>query len=257
MKKLTNFERKHLLLGLLLMFGSIVFYVYCTKGVDAIDVFKLFFPTFWGLYTVVSIAYIMLTGWLAYRKTEEKEQENSNEEIEAEIYKRRFLLITNILTAVTLVVGYVSSTFRGISIQFETYQPLVWTLAICVEMAMYVIYLFKEDKPEPAITEESTEHKTEGVQLVSYEEAMHILEEYGYEIEGQVNIEENISEESKENNDISKEESIEAKEDEKFPVVEEKDEVSNESTLPAVRETKFTKSKSRIPHKQYRTRKRD
>lgn len=257
MKKLTNFERKHLLLGLLLMFGSIVFYVYCTKGIGAIDVFRKFFPIFWGLYTVVSIAYIMLTGWLAYRKTEEKEQENSNEEIEAEIYKRRFLLITNVLTAVTLVVGYVSSTFRGISIQFETYQPLVWTLAICVEMAMYVIYLFKEDKPEPAITEESTEHKTEGVQLVSYEEAMHILEEYGYEIEGQVNIEENISEESKENNDISKEESIEAKEDEKFPVVEEKVEVSNESTLPAVRETKFTKSKSRIPHKQYRTRKRD
>lgn len=179
MKKLTNFERKHLLLGLLLMCGSIIFYVICTKDIESTDVFKIFFPIFWGLYTIVSIAYILLSGWLTAKS---QTTEDSQEEIEKEISKRRFLLVSNILTAITLVLGYISSTFKNVSVQYSTYQPLGWTLAICIEIAMYVIYLFKEEKLQPVVMPK--ENKVQGVQLITYEEAIKILEEYGYEIEG-------------------------------------------------------------------------
>ena len=252
MKKLSNFERKHLLLGLLLMCGSIIFYVICMGDVESVSVFRIFFPVFWGLYTVVSIVYIILTGWLKAKVSEENE-EDSDEEIEKEISKRRFLLVTNILTAIILVVGYLSSTFRNISVQYSTYQPLGWTLAICVEIAMYVIYLFKEDKPEPVKEEQP---KVEGVQLVSYEEAMRILEEHGYEIEEQneENEEDEIVEESKEeeeDKESTETEIVEKKEEVANPAVEEKVEGQ---TLPAVRDSKPVRS--RATHKRYKVRKR-
>ena len=75
MKKLSNFERKHLLLGLLLMCGSIIFYVICMGDVESVSVFRIFFPVFWGLYTVVSIVYVILTGWLKAKVSEENEED--------------------------------------------------------------------------------------------------------------------------------------------------------------------------------------
>lgn len=268
MKKLSNFERKHLLLGLLLMCGSIIFYVICTKDVESTNVFRIFFPVFWGLYTVVSIVYVILTGWLK-TKVSGEDEEDSKEEIEKEISKRRFLLVTNILTAVTLVIGYLSSTFRNISIQYSTYQPLGWTLAICVEIAMYVIYLFKEDKSEP-IKEEKP--KAEGVQLVSYEEAMRILEENGYEIEEESTeekekedddvvegdiVKEEPHEEPEENAEESKSEensNPEPKKEELKESSSDKPKIEAKETLPVVRDSKPV-SRARTNHRRYKSRK--
>lgn len=264
MKKLSNFERKHLLLGLLLMCGSIIFYVICTKDVESTNVFRIFFPVFWGLYTVVSIVYVILTGWLK-TKVSGEDEEDSKEDIEKEISKRRFLLITNILTAVTLVVGYLSSTFRNISIQYSTYQPLGWTLAICVEITMYVIYLFKEDKPEPVKEEKP---KAEGVQLVSHEEAMRILEEYGYEIEEEATeekekedddvvegdiVKEELHEEPEENAEESKSEensNPEPKKEELKESSSDKPKIEAKETLPVV-----MVSRARTNHRRYKSRK--
>ena len=269
MKKLSNFERKHLLLGLLLMCGSIIFYVICTKDVESTNVFRVFFPVFWGLYTVVSIVYVILTGWLK-TKVSGEDEEDSKEDIEKEISERRFLLVTNILTAVTLVVGYLSSTFKNISTQYSTYQPLGWTLAICVEIAMYVIYLFKEDKPEP-IKEEKP--KAEGVQLVSYEEAMRILEENGYEIEEEATeekegddvvegdiVKEEPHEEPEENAEENAEESKSEENSNPEPKKElkesssDKPKIEAKETLPVVRDTKPV-SRARTTHRRYRSKK--
>lgn len=181
MKKLSDFERKHLLLGLLLMCGSIIFYVLCTDGIGSVSVFRIFFPVFWGLYTVVSVVYVILTSWLKKNDLKDENYEISDSDVSFEESKHKLLLITNILAVVTLVIGYLSSTFKNVSVQYATYQPLGWTLAICVEIAMYVIYLFKEDRPE----KEEVKVKSEGVQLISHEEAVHILEEMGYELEAE------------------------------------------------------------------------
>lgn len=227
MKKLTNFERKHLLLGILLMFGVIIFYVYCNKDVDSVSVFRIFFPIFWGLYTIIAVSYIMLTGWLNY-KTLEGQKEESQEEIKSELCNRRFLESMNIITAITIVFGYISSTFKDILIQYTTYQPLVWTIVICLEITMYILYLFKEETSEEPKVEEDVE-KVEGVQLISYEDAIKLLEEQGYEIEDTVKSHKEESEIS------SKEETV-------------------EESLPAVRET--SQEKNRLFHRcSYRSRK--
>ena len=181
MKRLTNFERKHLLLGLLLMCSSIIFYVICTWDVKSTDVFKIFFPVFWGVYSVVLVSYILLSGWLMCRTTDDN-LEDSDEIIEKEVLKHKFLFMINILTTITMVAGYISSTFKDVSVQYSTYQPLVWTLAICIEIVMYVIYLFKEDIPNKSVSD-SNENKVQGTQLISFEDALRILEENGYELE--------------------------------------------------------------------------
>lgn len=264
MKKLSDFEKKHLLLGLLLMCGSVIFYVICTKGISSVNVFRIFFPVFWGLYTVITIAYVVMASWLKKRELGEDNIEVSEETRAKELSKRRFLLIVNIITAVTMVVGYVSSTIKNASIQYSTYQPLAWTLAICVEIAMYVIYLFREDKLEVVKEEENI--KAEGVQLVSYEEAVRILEEQGYEIEGTVPNNEEDSKEDEVEKDVAEPLPAEDNDIEKIP--EETDtteklessenktaEISVSTALPAVKETAKPKN-SRNKHRYYKKKRR-
>lgn len=231
MKKLSNFEKKHILLGLLLMCGSIIFYVICTKGIGSVSAFRIFFPVFWGLYTIVSIVYIIMTSWL--KKGEDIEI--TEEDRSKEVLKRRFLLILNIATAITMVIGYLSSTVKNASIQYATYQPLAWTLAMCVEIFMYVVYLFREEKPE--VIEEPEVVKSEGIQIVSYEEAMRILEEHGYEIESK----EDDGEKADKDEVI---EAQEVKEKPEEPTDEDKlkekpgtEGIEEKQTLPAVQQT--------------------
>ena len=132
---------------------------------------------------------------------------------------------------------------------------------------MYVIYLFKEDKPEP-IKEEKP--KAEGVQLISHEEAMRILEENGYEIEeeateekedddvveGNIVKEEPHHEEPEENAEESKEENSnpESKKEELKESSSDKPKIEAKETLPVVRDSKPV-SRARTNHRRYKSRK--
>lgn len=189
MKNLSSIERKHILLGIILMWGAILLFILQNNDTDSLNTFRIFLPVFWGIFTIVTVLYIIVQSLLQHSEIKRLEEQSLSTDELAEKDNRRgnanILKSANILALVAMVVGYFTSSLRNMPIQYTTYQPIVWIVILCFDVCMYMVALFKEEPKEEVVDKsENSENKERvGVQIISIEEAVEYLEGQGYEIE--------------------------------------------------------------------------
>lgn len=186
MKNLSSIERKHILLGIILMWGAILLFILQNQETDSLNTFKIFLPVFWGIFTIVTVLYIIVQSLLQHSEIKRLEEQSLSTDELAEKDNRRgnanILKSANILALVAMIVGYFTSSLRNMPIQYTTYQPIVWIVILCFDVCMYMVALFKEE-PKEEVADKSESKERVGVQIISIEEAVEYLEGQGYEIE--------------------------------------------------------------------------
>lgn len=187
MKNLSSIERKHILLGIILMWGAILLFILQSQEIDSLNTFKIFLPVFWGIFTIVTVLYIIVQSLLQHSEIKRLEEQSLSTDELAEKDNRRgnanILKSANILALVAMVVGYFTSSLRNMPIQYTTYQPIVWIVILCFDVCMYMVALFKEEPKEEVVDKSENNKERVGVQIISIEEAVEYLEGQGYEIE--------------------------------------------------------------------------
>lgn len=189
MKNLSSIERKHILLGIILMWGAILLFILQNNDTDSLNTFKIFLPVFWGIFTVVTVVYVIVQSLLQHSEIKRLEEQSLSTEDLAEKDNREgnasILKSANILALVAMIVGYFTSSLRNMPIQYTTYQPIIWVVILCFDVCMYMVALFKDEPKEEVVDKpENPENKERvGVQIISIEEAVEYLENQGYEIE--------------------------------------------------------------------------
>lgn len=186
MKNLSSIERKHILLGIILMWGAILLFILQNHNTDSLNTFKIFLPIFWGIFTVVTVVYVIVQSLLQHSEIKRLEEQSLSTEDLAEKDNREgnasILKSANILALIAMVVGYFTSSLSNMSIQYTTYQPIVWVVVLCFDVCMYMVALFREE-PKEEIVGNPEDKERVGVQIISIEEAVEYLETQGYEIE--------------------------------------------------------------------------
>lgn len=186
MKNLSSIERKHILLGIILMWGAILLFILQSQEIDSLNTFRIFLPVFWGIFTIVTVLYIIVQSLLQHSEIKRLEEQSLSTDELAEKDNRRgnanILKSANILALVTMIVGYFTSSLRNMPIQYTTYQPIIWVVILCFDVCMYMVALFK-DEPKEEVVDKPENKERVGVQIISIEEAVEYLERQGYEIE--------------------------------------------------------------------------
>lgn len=186
MKNLSSIERKHILLGIILMWGAILLFILQNNDTDSLNTFKIFLPVFWGIFTVVTVVYVIIQSLLQRSEIKRLEEQSLSTEDLAEKDNREgnasILKSANILALIAMVVGYFTSSLSNMPIQYTTYQPIVWVVVLCFDVCMYMVALFKEEPKEEIVGKPENKERV-GVQIISIEEAVEYLETQGYEIE--------------------------------------------------------------------------
>lgn len=186
MKNLSSIERKHILLGIILMWGAILLFILQNNDTDSLNTFKIFLPVFWGIFTVVTVVYVIVQSLLQHSEIKRLEEQSLSTEDLAEKDNREgnasILKSANILALIAMVVGYFTSSLSNMPIQYTTYQPIVWVVVLCFDVCMYMVALFKEEPKEEIVGKPENKERV-GVQIISIEEAVEYLETQGYEIE--------------------------------------------------------------------------
>lgn len=186
MKNLSSIERKHILLGIILMWGAILLFILQNHNTDSLNTFKIFLPIFWGIFTVVTVVYVIVQSLLQHSEIKRLEEQSLSTEDLAEKDNREgnasILKSANILALIAMVVGYFTSSLSNMPIQYTTYQPIVWVVVLCFDVCMYMVALFREE-PKEEIVGNPEDKERVGVQIISIEEAVEYLETQGYEIE--------------------------------------------------------------------------
>lgn len=186
MKNLSSIERKHILLGIILMWGAILLFILQNHNTDSLNTFKIFLPMFWGIFTVVTVVYVIVQSLLQHSEIKRLEEQSLSTEDLAEKDNREgnasILKSANILALIAMVVGYFTSSLSNMPIQYTTYQPIVWVVVLCFDVCMYMVALFKEEPKEEVVNKPENKERV-GVQIISIEEAVEYLETQGYEIE--------------------------------------------------------------------------
>lgn len=186
MKNLSSIERKHILLGIILMWGAILLFILQSQEIDSLNTFRIFLPVFWGIFTIVTVLYIIVQSLLQHSEIKRLEEQSLSTEDLAEKDNREgnasILKSANILALIAMVVGYFTSSLSNMPIQYTTYQPIVWVVVLCFDVCMYMVALFREE-PKEEIVGNPEDKERVGVQIISIEEAVEYLETQGYEIE--------------------------------------------------------------------------
>lgn len=186
MKNLSSIERKHILLGIILMWGAILLFILQSQEIDSLNTFRIFLPVFWGIFTIVTVLYIIVQSLLQHSEIKRLEEQSLSTDELAEKDNRRgnanILKSANILALIAMVVGYFTSSLSNMPIQYTTYQPIVWVVVLCFDVCMYMVALFREE-PKEEIVGNPEDKERVGVQIISIEEAVEYLETQGYEIE--------------------------------------------------------------------------
>lgn len=186
MKNLSSIERKHILLGIILMWGAILLFILQNHNTDSLNTFKIFLPIFWGIFTLVTVVYVIVQSLLQHSENKRLEEQSLSTEDLAEKDNREgnasILKSANILALIAMVVGYFTSSLSNMPIQYTTYQPIVWVVVLCFDVCMYMVALFREE-PKEEIVGNPEDKERVGVQIISIEEAVEYLETQGYEIE--------------------------------------------------------------------------
>ena len=186
MKNLSSIERKHILLGIILMWGAILLFILQSQEIDSLNTFRIFLPVFWGIFTIVTVLYIIVQSLLQHSEIKRLEEQSLSTDELAEKDNRRgnanILKSANILALVAMTVGYFTSSLRNMPIQYTTYQPIIWVVILCFDVCMYMVALFK-DEPKEEVVDKPENKERVGVQIISIEEAVEYLENQGYEIE--------------------------------------------------------------------------
>lgn len=186
MKNLSSIERKHILLGIILMWGAILLFILQNNDTDSLNTFKIFLPVFWGIFTVVTVVYVIVQSLLQHSEIKRLEEQSLSTEDLAEKDNREgnasILKSANILALIAMVVGYFTSSLSNMPIQYTTYQPIVWVVVLCFDVCIYMVALFKEESKEEIVGKPEDKERV-GVQIISIEEAVEYLETQGYEIE--------------------------------------------------------------------------
>lgn len=186
MKNLSSIERKHILLGIILMWGAILLFILQSQEIDSLNTFRIFLPVFWGIFTIVTVLYIIVQSLLQHSEIKRLEEQSLSTDELAEKDNRRgnanILKSANILALVAMIVGYFTSSLRNMPIQYTTYQPIIWVVILCFDVCMYMVALFK-DEPKEEVVDKPENKERVGVQIISIEEAVEYLENQGYEIE--------------------------------------------------------------------------
>lgn len=184
MKNLSSIERKHILLGIILMWGAILLFILQNNDTDSLNTFKIFLPVFWGIFTVVTVVYVIIQSLLQHSEIKRLEEQSLSTDDLTEKDNRdgnaNILKSANILALVAMIVGYFTSSLRNMPIQYTTYQPIIWVVILCFDVCMYMVALFKDEPKEEVV--DKPENRV-GVQIISIEEAVEYLENQGYEIE--------------------------------------------------------------------------
>jgi hypothetical protein len=184
MKNLSSIERKHILLGIILMWGAILLFILQNNDTDSLNTFKIFLPVFWGIFTVVTVVYVIIQSLLQHSEIKRLEEQSLSTDDLTEKDNRdgnaNILKSANILALVAMTVGYFTSSLRNMPIQYTTYQPIIWVVILCFDVCMYMVALFKDEPKEEVV--DKPENRV-GVQIISIEEAVEYLENQGYEIE--------------------------------------------------------------------------
>lgn len=186
MKNLSSIERKHILLGIILMWGAILLFILQNNDTDSLNTFKIFLPVFWGIFTVVTVVYVIIQSLLQHSEIKRLEEQSLSTDDLTEKDNRdgnaNILKSANILALVAMIVGYFTSSLRNMPIQYTTYQPIIWVVILCFDVCMYMVALFK-DEPKEEVVDKPENKERVGVQIISIEEAVEYLETQGYEIE--------------------------------------------------------------------------
>lgn len=186
MKNLSSIERKHILLGIILMWGAILLFILQNNDTDSLNTFKIFLPVFWGIFTVVTVVYVIIQSLLQHSEIKRLEEQSlSTDDLEEKDNRdgnANILKSANILALVAMIVGYFTSSLRNMPIQYTTYQPIIWVVILCFDVCMYMVALFK-DEPKEEVVDKPENKERVGVQIISIEEAVEYLEGQGYEIE--------------------------------------------------------------------------
>ena len=186
MKNLSSIERKHILLGIILMWGAILLFILQNNDTDSLNTFKIFLPVFWGIFTVVTVVYVIVQSLLQHSEIKRLEEQSLSTDDLTEKDNRdgnaNILKSANILALVALIVGYFTSSLRNMPIQYTTYQPIIWVVILCFDVCMYMVALFKDEPKEEVVNKPENKERV-GVQIISIEEAVEYLENQGYEIE--------------------------------------------------------------------------
>lgn len=168
------------------MWGAILLFILQNHNTGSLNTFKIFLPIFWGIFTVVTVVYVIVQSLLQHSEIKRLEEqslsiddltEKDNREGNASILKS-----ANILALIAMVVGYFTSSLSNMPIQYTTYQPIVWVVVLCFDVCMYMVALFKEE-PKEETADKPEDKERVGVQIISIEEAVEYLETQGYEIE--------------------------------------------------------------------------
>lgn len=189
MKNLSSIERKHILLGIILMWGAILLFILQNKDTDSLNTFKIFLPVFWGIFTVVTVVYVIIQSLLQHSEIKRLEEQSLSTDDLTEKDNRdgnaNILKSANILALVAMIVGYFTSSLRNMPIQYTIYQPIIWVVILCFDVCMYMVALFKDEPKEPKeeVVDKPENKERVGVQIISIEEAVEYLENQGYEIE--------------------------------------------------------------------------
>ena len=186
MKNLSSIERKHILLGIILMWGAILLFILQNNDTDSLNTFKIFLPVFWGIFTVVTVVYVIIQSLLQHSEIKRLEEQSLSTDDLTEKDNRdgnaNILKSANILALVAMIVGYFTSSLRNMPIQYTTYQPIIWVVILCFDVCMYMVALFK-DEPKEEVVDKPENKERVGVQIISIKEAVEYLENQGYEIE--------------------------------------------------------------------------
>ena len=84
MKNLSSIERKHILLGIILMWGAILLFILQNHNTDSLNTFKIFLPIFWGIFTVVTVVYVIVQSLLQHSEIKRLEEQSLSTEDLAE-----------------------------------------------------------------------------------------------------------------------------------------------------------------------------
>lgn len=128
MRHFSQYEKKQILLGILLMSGLITLYDLLTLNSTNTFVFRWFFPIFWCIFSLMVVGSI-----IGYK--EKAFGFSSN----AWIFKA-----ANFLTILTMLVGYFISVRKQVGYAFIRLRETYFTVAICSLLFMYVYGAFRE-----------------------------------------------------------------------------------------------------------------
>ena len=128
MRHFSPYEKKQILLGILLMSGLITLYNLLTLDSSNTFVFRWFFPIFWGIFSLMVIGSL-----IGYRGVAVGFSSN------AWIFRA-----ANFLSVLTMLVGYFISVRKEVGYSFIRLRETYFTAAICILIFMYVYGAFKE-----------------------------------------------------------------------------------------------------------------